>query len=142
VLSRSSDAEIYKCSTERLQRFREILDNFCKTLKRQKVDKKLGIELKEPKDYTFSDVLSISREFYDRKEGPQNTKSCMGTIRRCFRAAERHEGALKTLLSFVPSDAYGSMICGGFSLIMTVIKCPFFFEQKANVLRESWLIKS
>ncbi|EPE35642.1 hypothetical protein GLAREA_11342 [Glarea lozoyensis ATCC 20868] len=115
------DANIYKYSTEQLERFQDILNNFCETLKRQKVDKKLGIELKDPTDYTFSDVLSIARELYDKKEGPQNTKSCMGTIRRCFRAAERHEGALKTLLSFVPSDAYGSMICGGFTLVMTGI---------------------
>jgi hypothetical protein len=89
-------------------------------LKKQKLDKKLRLKLKEPEDYPFSDVLEISQRLYDKKEVPENTKNRMGTIRRCFKAAARHEGILKKLLSFLPNDSYGSVICGGFALVLAV----------------------
>jgi hypothetical protein len=115
-----SETDYYKESNKQMNEFQGTLKAFCQTLKKRKLDSKLGIEIKEPKDYKMTDVLSIAKMIYDENERSVNTRSCMRAIRKCFQATARHEGTLKNLLNFIPGDIYGSVISGGFTIILAV----------------------
>ena len=45
-----------------------------------------------------------------------------------FRAAGKNASTFKKLLAFVPSDVYGSVICGGFTVILEVRIVPSYAD--------------
>ena len=89
-------------------------------IKERKLDKNLDIELKKPDKYTMEDVVAIATKMEARHKSAADMKSCMGVIRKVFRKAGDNKSTLKKLLTFVPNDAYGSVIMGGFTLILGV----------------------
>lgn len=100
------------------------LQKFATTIKERGLDRKLKIALKDPKDYSMSDVLSIARKIQEKHRDADKVKSAMGHIRKCFRFAEDHHGQLSRLLKFVPNDSYGTVISGGFTMILGVSPLP------------------
>jgi hypothetical protein len=103
-----------------LKELQDTLQSFCTILKKRKLDIKLGINIKDPKDYTFEDVLSIASKIYNKQERSSDTRSCMNAIQRCFRVVAKNESALTSLLSLAPTDVYGSVLSGGFTVILAV----------------------
>jgi hypothetical protein len=96
------------------------LQKFANTIKERGFEKRLRITLKDPKAYKMSDVLSIAEKIQEKHRDADKVKSAMGRIRKCFRFAEDNHGQLKRLLKFVPNDAYGTVISGGFTMILGV----------------------
>lgn len=100
--------------------FKKTLADFSAMIKERKLDKKLDIEIKKPDKYTMDDVVNIAAKMELRHQNAASMKSCMGVIRKVFRKAGDNKSTLKKLLTFVPNDAYGSVITGGFTLILGV----------------------
>lgn len=103
-----------------MAQFQNTLKSFCKIIKKQQLDKKLGIRIKEPREYQIDDVLEVAKKLADRHKDSDNTTKCMRVIRKAFRVASKHKTALTNLLSFAPSDVYGSVLCGAFTVILAV----------------------
>lgn len=107
-------------SAAKLAQFEATLRNFAATIKERGFEGKLGIKLKNPQDYSMADVLSIAEKIQEKHRDADKVKSAMGRIRKCFRFAEDNHGQLKRLLKFVPNDTYGTVISGGFTIILGV----------------------
>jgi hypothetical protein len=99
--------------------FQMTLRKFHEHLEKRK-DKDNSIKLKNPSDYTFKDVLEITTKLHEDHKSAGQVKTCMGLVRRLFRGAGENSSTLERLLAFVPNDTYGSVICGGFSMILSV----------------------
>jgi hypothetical protein len=80
----------------------------------------LDIPLKKPTEYKMQDVLNIADKLTQRHKNASQVQNCAGIIRKCFRFAGQNSGVIKKLLDFAPTDSYGSMIYGGFALILGV----------------------
>lgn len=106
-----------------MREFQITLRKFHEHLQKRR-DKDHSLELKDPSEYTFKDVLEITTRLHEEHKNAGEVKNCMGLIRRMFRHAGEKSSTLENLLSFVPSDTYGSVICGGFTMILTVCQ-PF-----------------
>ncbi|OCL12018.1 hypothetical protein AOQ84DRAFT_421489 [Glonium stellatum] len=89
-------------------------------IREKKLDQRLGITIKEPKEYKLEDVILIARKIYDSSEASKNTHACMRVIRRFFVSVTKHKSTLENILSLAPTDLYGSLISGGFTLILAV----------------------
>jgi hypothetical protein len=85
---------------------------------------KIDIPLKKPSEYNLKDVLQIADKVYERHKNAGDVKSCTGAIRKCFRFVGKNSSPLQSLLEFVPSDSYGSVISGGFTVILAVRSTP------------------
>lgn len=96
--------------------FEDTLARFCKLVEDKKLDKALGITLKRPQQYRMEDVLQIANKLHEIHKNAAEIKSCSGVFRKCFRFAGDND--LTRLLKFVPSDTYGSIICGGLTVIL------------------------
>ena len=107
----------YKPSAEQMDRFQKVLKSFCTILKKRKLDQKLGIKLKDPKDYKLTDVVLVAQKIKERNENSDKARSSMRVIRKCFKAARKHRS---TILAFVPNDSYGFVISGGLTMILAV----------------------
>ena len=100
-------------------------------LKSRRLDKKLDIVIKSPDEYDMSDVLHIAERIEQRHRNADKVKSSMGIICRCFRSAGKYVGVMKKLANFVPDDVYGSVISGGFTLILGVWPAVSFVDEGA-----------
>jgi hypothetical protein len=120
MLIKCSESEYYQLSAKKIQEFQVILRSFVKTLKTKKLDQRLSIELKDPKEYRLEDIITIATKLYSDKEVSDDTRSCMRVIRKCFQVTAKHKSTLSAMLKFVPNDSYGSVIVGGFTLILAV----------------------
>ncbi|KAH6962420.1 hypothetical protein BKA56DRAFT_174357 [Ilyonectria sp. MPI-CAGE-AT-0026] len=117
-----SEAQYYEKSAKMMEKFQETLKRFTKTLQQRKVFNDLKIEYRDPADYDLAYVLSIAELIQEHNEGSENTRTVKKFIRKCFRGATKHKSTITALLSMVPSDAYGSVISGGFSLILVAVE--------------------
>lgn len=100
--------------------FEETLQRFSQTLEKHDVAKKIDIALKKPNEYSMKDVVQIADKVYEKHKTASDVKSCTGAIRKCFRFTGKNASPLQCLLNFVPSDTYGSVISGGFTVILAV----------------------
>lgn len=69
-------------------------------------------------------MIQIADKVYERHKNAEDVKSCTGAIRKCFRFVGKNASPLQGLLNFVPSDSYGSVISGGFTVILAVSLPP------------------
>lgn len=106
-----------------LEKFQETLKSFTQTLQSRSIFKKLGIEACDPAKCDLKYVLKVAALLQEHKEGSENTQTIKKFMRKCVRGAASNKAAITALLSMVPSDVYGSVISGGFSLILAV-RCP------------------
>lgn len=112
--------DYYAESKKRIKLFEETLERFSQTLEKHDLAKKIDIAIKKPSEYNLKDVINIADKVYERHKTAPDVKSCTGAIRKCFRFAGRNASPLQCLLNFVPSDSYGSVISGGFTVILAV----------------------
>lgn len=117
--------DYHKASRARMQEFQITLQKFHQHMEKRK-DKDTSIKLKSPGDYTFKDVLEITTKLHEDHKSASQVKNCMGLIRKLFRGAGENSSILENLLNFVPNGTYGSVICGGFSMILTVRQLLMF----------------
>jgi len=118
VLAKSVD--YHAESAQKLKSLEAALEKFAGTIRRRGFDKKLDIALKDPKAYSTEDVLSIAGKIEEKHRHADKVKDAMGLIRKCFRCAGHNHGQLSRLLKFVPNDTYGTIISGGFTIILGV----------------------
>ncbi|KAK8051689.1 hypothetical protein PG993_003074 [Apiospora rasikravindrae] len=116
------EQDYHKESRERLEQFKKTLAAFQKNLIDRKVDTRFGIIIKDAQDYTLDDVLQIANTVQERNKKLDNVNKCTSGIKKLFRATGRNASTFKKLLAFVPSDAYGSVICGGFTMILGALE--------------------
>jgi len=102
------------------QAFQRSLERFIAVLRERKVDTQLGIELKDAKDFTMDYVLELIRKIGERKENGSKTQACKNFVNKYCRKIEDHKGVIEGILGLVPTDIYGSLLSGGFSLILVV----------------------
>lgn len=100
--------------------FSKTMNAFVKLMKERQLDQKLGIPLKTPETYLARDVLSIALKLQSNKENCKDLNPCLRTITKCFRSAGQHSSTLQAFLKLAPSESYGSVICGGISMILAV----------------------
>ncbi|KAH7303070.1 hypothetical protein B0I35DRAFT_517535 [Stachybotrys elegans] len=115
-------AACYKESIEMRMKFQETLKGFTTLLQSRKIFDKLKIEARDPADYDLEYVLKIASLVQEHKEGVDNTRTVKKFIQKCFRGVNRHKAALAGILAMVPDDMYGSVISGGFSLILAAVE--------------------
>lgn len=107
-------------SQKRVEKFKETLALFQKNLVDRKVDRRYEIEIKDANSYTLQDVLQIAKIVQKKHSDADQVHSCMGRLKKFFHATGRNASTFKRLLTFVPDDVYGSVICGGFTVILGV----------------------
>jgi hypothetical protein len=112
--------DYFEESNRRLIQFKQTLASFQQLLVERKLDQRYGIEIKASGDYTFGDVLSIAHTIQKAHAEAEEVRSCMGLIRKVFRSSGRNASTMATFLEFVPNDMFGSVICGGFTVILSV----------------------
>ncbi|KAK9776801.1 putative Fungal STAND N-terminal Goodbye domain-containing protein [Seiridium cardinale] len=105
-------------SQKQVETFKQTLALFQKNLIQRKVDQKYEIEIKDANSYTLEDVLKIAQTVQKKHKDADQVHSCMGRLKKFFHATGRNATTFKKLLAFVPDDVYGSVICGGFTVIL------------------------
>ncbi|KAI0177529.1 hypothetical protein BJ166DRAFT_585636 [Pestalotiopsis sp. NC0098] len=109
-------------SQKRVEKFKETLALFQKNLVDRKVDRRYEIEIKDANSYTLQDVLQIAKIVQKKHSDADQVHSCMGRLKKFFHATGRNASTFKRLLTFVPDDVYGSVICGGFTVILGTLE--------------------
>ncbi|KAF3024228.1 hypothetical protein E8E14_011380 [Neopestalotiopsis sp. 37M] len=109
-------------SQKRVETFKQTLALLQKNLIDQKVDKRYEIEIKDASSYTLDDVLRIAKVVQKKHSDADQVHSCMGRLKKFFHATGRNATTFKRLLAFVPDDVYGSVICGGFTVILGTLE--------------------
>ncbi|KAL8364769.1 hypothetical protein RB595_003849 [Gaeumannomyces hyphopodioides] len=115
-----TQADYYAESQKKVAALKTRLVGFSK--KMHALDNGYKIAHKAPEQYDMNDVLEIVRRIEDKHRTLDKVMSCSGIIRRCFRAVGENSGAIEGLLSFAPDDIYGSIISGGFTLILGALE--------------------
>lgn len=110
-----------------LAQFRQTLESFTHTLQSRGIFTRLGIEPCDPAKCDIHYVLKVAKAIRERKEGSRDTRSIKRFMERCSKRAAANKATISALLSMVPNDIYGSVISGGFSLILTVRGSRFVY---------------
>ncbi|KAI0556066.1 hypothetical protein F4679DRAFT_16624 [Xylaria curta] len=110
-----NDSRFYQESRKMRLEFQQRLEGFACMLKSRNVDKELRVKIKDPKDFDITYILEI----IDKIEKHATTKRpYKAFVRRCFHRFEENKAVIEGIISFVPDDIYGSLISGGFTLIL------------------------
>ncbi|TAQ88346.1 hypothetical protein B7494_g3358 [Chlorociboria aeruginascens] len=115
-------AALYKPSEEKMQQFEAILRRFSAMLHQRKEFAKLGVEIRDAKDFDLLYVLSIAKLINDKRQGEKNTRLCKRFMAKCFKVVYRHKDALANMINLVPTDTYGCLISGGFAIILAAVE--------------------
>ncbi|TRX92694.1 hypothetical protein FHL15_006368 [Xylaria flabelliformis] len=110
-----NDSKYYQDSRKRKLEFQQKLERFACILKSRNVDKELRIEIRDPEHFDLPYILDIIDKIEKHKTMKRPYKAF---VRRCFRRVEENKAVIEGILSFVPDDIYGSLISGGFTLIL------------------------
>ncbi|KAK5653013.1 hypothetical protein OQA88_9299 [Cercophora sp. LCS_1] len=113
----------YATSQKSVARFQQTLKKLAAVLSERGVDKELGIEIKQPGDvgFNFQYLLGITNKLQEGRNTPK-TKTCKTFVRECYRKVEDRRGVIVGILEMVPNDMYGSVLSGGFTLIMAAVE--------------------
>lgn len=103
-----------------MKEFQETLARFTETIQKREVFSKLGIPMRDPRNFDLEYVLSIATRISERRDEDEDTRICKKFIRKFCQKATKHKNVLSGLISLAPSDTYGSVISGGFTLILAV----------------------
>ncbi len=101
-------------------KFYETLKNLTVNLQKKNVFDKLGLQARDPSEYTLEYVLSLAETINDKRTEGEDASTCKKFIKSCFRSINKRSGTIAGLIDMVPKDIYGSVISGGFTLILTV----------------------
>ncbi|KAF5661964.1 hypothetical protein FCIRC_11662 [Fusarium circinatum] len=109
---------ILKESNEQLESFKATLQRFNNTLEKQNIFKKLNLSSRDPTTYDINYVIEVAKKIKDHRDHVENTHTCRSFMQKCAESIASRRRGIGGILSMIPSDAYGSMISGGFSLIL------------------------
>lgn len=99
--------------------FEKALRELCGLIKKHQ-GSGLDLEIKSPTDYKVEDVLEIVEKIAKKHRGEEKIEGFRGKVRRLFLTVGSNKSILDNLISFVPNDSYGSIISGGFTIILGV----------------------
>ncbi|CVL03550.1 uncharacterized protein FMAN_15135 [Fusarium mangiferae] len=119
-----SQKEILKESDEQLECFQTTLRQFNTLLEKQDIFKKLSLTPRDPTTYDVDYVIEVANKINDykyRKDQKDNTQRCRAFMQKCAESIASRRRVISGILSMIPGDAYGSVISGGFSLILLVL---------------------
>ncbi|RSM12542.1 hypothetical protein CEP52_002423 [Fusarium oligoseptatum] len=102
--------------------FRWTVQKLVAVLKERNVDTQLNITIKDPSEFTCDYVLQLIDKIQERRDNAIKTSSCKNFVRRCYQKVEDNRGAIEAFLTIIPNDAYGSVISGGFAMIMAAVE--------------------
>ncbi|KAJ4419496.1 hypothetical protein N0V82_004941 [Gnomoniopsis sp. IMI 355080] len=105
-----------------MKEFQETLKRFTEILQKRKVFSKLGIPSRDPRTFDLGYVLAIATRISEWRDADEDTRICKRFIRKFCQKATKHKNVLSGLISLAPSDTYGSVISGGFTLILAAIE--------------------
>ncbi|KAM7204874.1 hypothetical protein V8F33_001463 [Rhypophila sp. PSN 637] len=111
----------YEESQKRMIKFQNTLQSFVRLLRERNVDNELNVEIKDPEHLTMADALAIIGKIQEGRNSKQ-VKSCKDFVHKCYRKAESKRAVAEAVLSMIPNDAYGSVISGGFTLILAAVE--------------------
>jgi hypothetical protein len=97
--------------------FQQRLEHFASLLKE---DRDIDIEIRDPKDFDLAYILQAMEKIEQHKDKEQSYRPF---IKKCCRKYESNKSIVKGILGLVPNDLYGSLISGGFTLILAVSTC-------------------
>ncbi|KAI1139708.1 hypothetical protein F5Y05DRAFT_379832 [Hypoxylon sp. FL0543] len=115
----------YESSIKNKEKLGGMLKRFATILKERKVDSQLNITIKDPNDpceFTFDYVLGIINKIGEARGNAAKTRSCKNFIRKYYRKLEDNQEAIQGLLTMIPNDIYGSVLSGGFTLILAAVE--------------------
>ncbi|KAK0707757.1 hypothetical protein B0H67DRAFT_588512 [Lasiosphaeris hirsuta] len=115
-------SKCYAESQKSLVRFKQTLERLAIVLRERNVETELGVVIKDPSEFTVDYVLGIANKIQEGRENSLDAKSCKAFIRRCYRKFEKKRSVVGAILTMVPDDAYGSVISGGFTLILAAVE--------------------
>ncbi|PQE11002.1 hypothetical protein CJF31_00000718 [Rutstroemia sp. NJR-2017a BVV2] len=125
----------YDQSKTSMLKFRGTLQSFVTVLKERNVDSQLNIVLKDPSELTVEYIIQIINRLGERNENPSKTKSCKNFIQSCHRKYEDNKGIVEGILTMIPNDIYGSVISGGFTVILAAVEK----QAKQREAIQNWL---
>lgn len=102
---------------------RDIFDPLQKlvaVLRERNVNTQLDLDIKDPSEFTCEYVLQIINKIGETRDSAAKTISCKNFVRRCYQKVDDNGRAIDGFLTMIPSDVYGSVISGGFAMIMAV----------------------
>ncbi|RYP23848.1 hypothetical protein DL765_000925 [Monosporascus sp. GIB2] len=111
----------YEESGRQMQKFNRILEKFVLVLKERNVEADLEIVLRNPADFTLDYVLELVNKIDERRESASRTKRCKAFIRKWYRKANENKAIVEGLITIIPNN-YGSIISGGFTLILAAVE--------------------
>lgn len=127
----------YEASKLKCTEFEALLIDFAKMVDERQLQKKFGIKSRGFQEYRAEDVLEIAETVQKKYNNTSKVRECTAVFRKCFASVGRNQGAVSNLLSFIPNDSYGSIIFGGFTLILTV-SSPHLLLRKFRPLTNSY----
>lgn len=98
--------------------FQKTLTRFTEILQKRKVFTKLGIPSRDPQNFDLDYVLSLAIRISERRDTDEETLICKRFVRKICQKTTKHKNVLSGLIGLAPSDIYGSVISGGFTLIL------------------------
>ncbi|KAI1120180.1 hypothetical protein F5Y10DRAFT_290197 [Nemania abortiva] len=129
-ISKDSVPDISNCYREsegkKLQ-FQQKLAGFVDLLR---ANTDLHIEIRDPKDF---DLAYILRTIDKVEQHRDEKKSYKPFLQKCFRKYERNKIVVEGILSLVPDDLYGSLISGGFTVILA---CLESYKEKREAIEK------
>ncbi|KAI0844816.1 hypothetical protein F5Y00DRAFT_266238 [Daldinia vernicosa] len=118
-------SKYYERSLESKRNFLRTLKNFVSILRDRKIESELNIVIKDPSEtheFTFEYVLGIIDKIGESRNNSTKTRSCKNFIRRCYHKLEDNRDVFEGILDMIPDDIYGSILSGGFALILAAVE--------------------
>ncbi|KAI8712656.1 hypothetical protein NCS52_01364200 [Fusarium sp. LHS14.1] len=112
----------YRQSQQSLETFRRTLQKLVAVLRERNVNTQLNIDIKDPSEFTCEYVLQVIDKIGENRESSTKTRSCKNFVRRCYQKMEDNRSAIEGFLAMIPNDVYGSVISGGFAMIMAAVE--------------------
>lgn len=100
--------------------FQQTLKRLNDTLTKKKVFSKLGIPVRNPEDFDIEYVVSIAAKMNEWNHKSDEINTCRKFARDLCCKAVKNKNMLSGLIGLAPTDAYGSLISGGFTIVLAV----------------------
>lgn len=111
---------MYQPSEKKMEDFRQTLTRFNEMLEKKKLFSSLGIPVRNPEDFDIDYVLTIAERISERNHKSDELNTCKRFARHICHKAVKNKNVLSGLIGLAPTDAYGSLISGGFTIVLAV----------------------
>lgn len=136
LCSHEDRRKMYLPSEKKMEEFQRTLKRFNDTLTKKKVFGRLGIPARNPKDFDIDYVLSIAARISEWNKGSDDIHACRRFARKLCHNATKNKTVLWDLISLAPTDTYGCLISGGFTIVLAV-RLPGFQILRVKIAHQS-----